>query len=269
MKRIVCRYFGMMLVWVSLVVSGGLTVYGQNSIEQLKSEFDKGNRDTQFLKEYVEVLKAKGQADELGNVLDCYLMTLPFEQRYTNENVKDFITHVNGFETESLLDVVANWSKLSLNDEQKSAIVEKIDQLCPATVLNWNLKHKENPDLKMPDFSLLQRSLSNSAIPVGASKRALIGMWQSYCKKDIPRIIKDMKVLFSSSIEFHGMFDWVMFGYIGNYLLEESDLAQCKEVISLMEKALEDYSKNGDMFTVEKLKEDFVGKGMMLEMGEE
>lgn len=269
MRRVIFKCLRTMLVCVGMCVSGGVVVYGQDTIEQQKDEFDKGNRDSRFLKEYVDALKTKGQVDGLGRVLDCYLMSLPFELRYTSDNIADFITYVNGGEAQSLLDVVKNWGKLSLTDEQKKAIVGKIDQMCPIAVFTWFTAKEKNPDLKMPDFSLLQESLSNSTIPVTTSKRALINMWQSYCKKDISGIIDGMKMLFSSPIELNGILDWMLFGNIGNYLLEESDLAQCKEVITIMTKALADHDKKEELLTVEKLKEDFVGRSMMLEMGEE
>ncbi|WP_455510168.1 hypothetical protein [Butyricimonas paravirosa] len=269
MKEGMYRCLNMVLVCMSLILAGGISVYGQHSIEQQRSAFDKGNRDPKFLKEYVEALKVKGEKDELEKVLDCYLMSLPFEQRYTGENVTDFITYVKNWEAKSLLDVVENWDKLSLDDVQAQLIVQKIGQVGPTAVVTWKAEKHEFSDLKMPDFTLLQKSLSNSTIPVMRTERGLIDMWQSYVRNDVAGIIRDMKVWFSEPIKLNGIFDWVMFGDIGSYLLEECNLEQCKEVISMMTKALNDYNKNGSLSTVEKLKDDFVGKSMMLEMGEE
>lgn len=258
-----------MLASVCLLVSGGTSVHGQQTLEQQRSEFARGNRETKFLKAYTEALKAAGQTDALDTVVDCYLMSLPFEQRYTAEHVNDFVAHVRRADALSLLDIVEHWDRLALTDDQKSAIVAKIDQTCPGAVFAWVTGKENNPELEMPDFTLLHQALSRSALPLSVSKRALIAMWQSYCNRDVAGVIRELKTMFSKPVRFDGMFDWLMFGYVGNYLLEESDLPQCKEVIAVLEKAMDVPDKSMDLLTVEKLKDDFIGKSMMLEMGEE
>ena len=72
------------IVWFMFLccIMVGQPVWAQNKVtEQQKVEYDKGNRDQKFLKEYIEALKADGQTEILNDVVDEYLMVLPFAIR--------------------------------------------------------------------------------------------------------------------------------------------------------------------------------------------
>ena len=68
------------IVWFVFLccIMVGQPVWAQNKVtEQQKVEYDKGNRDQKYLKEYIEALKADGQTEILNGVVDEYLMVLP------------------------------------------------------------------------------------------------------------------------------------------------------------------------------------------------
>lgn len=254
-----------------MVCLTGMAAYAQKQVtEQQKSEFARGNRDTCFLREYMAALKADNATDEVGPVLDGYLMALPVAQRYTGENVKDFIEYVNRIDARSFVDIIEHWNRVSASDEQKKAVVEKIDFACTMALFNWFADQKSIQNGKRPDLTLIQQSLAKSSMPLSKTKKGLIEMWGFMGKRDVPALIDSMKRLFTGSLQMEMIFDWAVFGHISNCLLDEVNQAQCKEVINIMEKALNDYSDDSTITDVVKREKDnFEGKRMMLEMGEE
>ena len=92
----------------------GQPVWAQNRVtEQQKVEYDKGNRDQKFLKEYIEALKADGQTEILNDVVDEYLMVLPLNERYSGGNLSDFVEYITHMNTKTIVDIIENWDKIS------------------------------------------------------------------------------------------------------------------------------------------------------------
>ena len=126
------------------------STYAQNKVtEQQKSEYAKGNRDRDFLKEYIEALKVDGQTEILNDVIDEYLMTLPFNERYVGENLSDFMEYVTRVDARTFIDIIKNWEKLSLSQEQADQVAVKVDNMCKMDLFNEMMK-KEEENEKRP-----------------------------------------------------------------------------------------------------------------------
>ena len=127
------------IVWFVFLccIMVGQPVWAQNRVtEQQKVEYDKGNRDQKFLKEYIEALKADGQTEILNDVVDEYLMVLPLNERYSGGNLSDFVEYITHMNTKTIVDIIENWDKISFTEEQADKIVEKMTLSLPKEIHN-------------------------------------------------------------------------------------------------------------------------------------
>lgn len=260
----------------------GQPVRAQDKVtERQKAEYDKGNRDQKFLKEYIEALKADGQTEILNSVVDEYLMVLPLNERYSGENLSNFIEYIAHMEAKAIVDIIENWDKLSFTEEQTDKIVEKIDYVCKMDLFQVIMKEREDGESPIMDCSSLQTALKKSDIPISNVRRQTIEMWQYWQVKDITGMIGAFENIFvkseSSSKEKTGnavldletMFDWVILGGMVNYILENSNLEQCSKILDLMNLVVEKNDNSTFVNMIAKWKDNFEGKKMMIEMGEE
>ena len=260
----------------------GQPVWAQNRVtEQQKVEYDKSNRDPKFLKEYIEALKADGQTEILNGVVDEYLMVLPLNERYSGENLSDFIKYVVHMDAKVIVDIIENWDKLSFTEEQTDKIVEKIDYVCKMDLFQVIMKEREDGKSPIMDCSSLQIASKKSDVPISNVRRQAIEMWQYWQVKDIMGMIGAFENMFVESeasqkekagngvLDLETMFDGVILGSMVNYILEESNLEQCTKILDIMNLVVEKNDNSTFVDMIAKWKDNFEGKKMMIEMGEE
>lgn len=260
----------------------GQPVWAQNRVtEQQKVEYDKGNRDQKFLKEYIEALKADGQTEILNDVVDEYLMVLPLNERYSGGNLSDFVEYITHMNTKTIVDIIENWDKISFTEEQADKIVEKIDNVCKMDLFQVIMKEREDEKGPIMDCSSLQTALRKSGIPVSNVRRQTIEMWQYWQVKDITGMIGAFENMFVESeaspkekagngvLDLETMFNGVILGSMVNYILEESNLEQCTKILDIMNLVVEKNDNSIFVDMIAKWKDNFEGKKMMIEMGEE
>ena len=272
------------IVWFVFLccIMVGQPVWAQNRVtEQQKVEYDKGNRDQKFLKEYIAALKADGQTEILNDVVDEYLMVLPLNERYSGGNLSDFVEYITHMNTKTIVDIIENWDKISFTEEQADKIVEKIDNVCKMDLFQVIMKEREDEKGPIMDCSSLQTALRKSGIPVSNVRRQTIEMWQYWQVKDITGMIGAFENMFVESeaspkekagngvLDLETMFDGVILGSMVNYILEESNLEQCTKILDIMNLVVEKNDNSIFVDMIAKWKDNFEGKKMMIEMGEE
>ena len=250
------------------------STYAQNKVtEQQKSEYAKGNRDRDFLKEYIEALKVDGQTEILNDVIDEYLMTLPFNERYVGENLSDFMEYVTRVDARTFIDIIKNWEKLSLSQEQADQVAVKVDNMCKMDLFNVMMeKEEENGKRPAKDYTDLQTILKKSSIPISDMRRYMIDMWQCWGKNDVSGMIQVLGKMVGdsdssqeyekngNSLSLDTMFEGVVIGNMMNYVLEECNLDQCSQILEIMDHAIEKNGRTGRMEMFARMRDNFEGK---------
>lgn len=272
------------LIWFVLFCSIGMVqpLGAQNKVtEQQKSEYEKGNRDRNFLKGYIEALKADGQTEMLSKVVDEYLMGLPLTERYSGENLTAFMEYVTHMDTRTFVDVIGNWEKLSLSQEQRDKLVENIDYKCKMDLFNAVMAKKEKEEGRIRDYSVVQAAIKKSDIPVSHTRRQILDMWQYWGANDLPGMIQAFGKMIGTPgtaqknkkedgpLDLDAMLEGVVIGSMVNDILEKCTLEQCNQILEMMNQVIEKNSRNGFMEMIAKMRDNFEGKKMMMEMGEE
>ena len=72
-----------------------------------------------------------------------------------------------------------------------------------------------------------------------------------------------------TSLSLDVMFEGVVMGNMMNYVLEECNLDQCNQILEIMDHAIEKNGRAGCMEMFARMRDNFEGKKMMMEMGEE
>ena len=108
----------------------------------------------------------------LNRAVDEYLMVLPLNERYTGENLADFMEYIIRVDARAFIDVIENWDKISLNREQADKVVEKIDNVCKMDLFNAVVKKGEEG---VKDYGVVQAVLQKSGIPISNTRRLICG----------------------------------------------------------------------------------------------
>lgn len=260
------------------ILTTGQGVNAQSRLtEQQKSEYAKGNQDPEFFKAYIDALKAGGQEDGLNDAADRYLMALRLEERYTEENLHYFLEDINSLQARSLTDIVEHWKDIRPTAARTAEIVKKINAVCQAAFLQaffQNGNDKPTPDV---DCSSLLRALNASEIPVPETRRRLIEMWQNWRGKKTDDMIAALERIISlqengnkeEAPPFDPISDGIALGNMLNYILEECHLDQCSKMFAILDRAVEKNGREGFWDMIGRMRDDFEGKKMMMEMGEE
>lgn len=249
--------------------------------EQQKVEYAKGNQDPKFLKEYIEALKADGRENELNEAVDRYLMALPLNERYANENLIYFLDNIHHLNAKSFTDIVEHWDEVHLTGEQVEKVVRKIEDSCKMIFFQSLFQEREGIECPDVDCSSLAAALKKSAIPVSGGRRQFIEMWQCWKEKRVDGMICAIEQLFSFPIvteanekkegafQFDPMIDGIVLGNMMNYILERCNFDQCSSMFKIMDQVIEKNGRDGFWSTIGKSRDNFEGKKMMMEMGEE
>lgn len=267
-------------VWCVLLcmLATGQRVNAQSKVtEQQKSEYAKGNQDPKFLKGYIDALKADGRIDELNDAVDRYLMVFPLNERYSGENLHYFIEDINSLNAKSFTGIIEHWKDISLAANQVEEVVKKINDVCKTTFFQTFFQEGDAKGMPTVDCSSLLAALKGSKIPVPETRRRLIEMWQNWREKKVDSMIRAFEQFVTAyanedkegALQLDLMLDGVVLGNILNYILEECNFEQCSKIFEVMEHAIEKNGRTGLWDLIGKSRDNFEGKKMMLELGEE
>jgi len=263
------------IVWLVLLFFMPACELAAQVTEAQRNEYAKGNRNPVFLKEYIDALKVGGgDGKELEGVVECYLLSLSQEERYELANWGYFVEGINSLDSKVLVDVLRCWKSLTV--EQQREVVNKVDVTYRRECFQSLFVEKRNENRPPIDCSEILAALKEYKIPVSAVRICLMEMWEAWGKEDMNRMVTDFEKLLALPIVTQGenasfdmMQDWVILGSMLNYMLERCTFDQCTKLLDVMNIAVKQYDNDafGDMLG--KIRDDFEGKKMMMELGEE
>lgn len=200
-----------------------------------------------------------------GDEADSCLMAQPLQQRYQGEYLDRFIKEIKGIEARSFVDLLAHWKDLSFTEEQQRCLLEKIDAAIEPVAMTYCLQRKAADSAALAQVYTL---LSVSEVPVRVQtlyNLRFIGLWQ---KKDLEGLLLEMQKFADLFVEGGRAFDWVILGKTLDFVLEESNLSQTKEMLAILDKIL---AKSNPQYArpLKQSRDSFEGKVLMMEMGEE
>ena len=239
--------------------------WGQaNVLEQQKKEFEQGKRDIDFLASYIANLKESKDRQALSRALDCYIVLLPAEQRYTEQCVQDFINYIDYQESQVCLDYIKNWDKLNLREEQVKQMGPKMEVMILWPVFHWMTSPAEKKPIQ-PDCEEVVLLLDKGNVSaVSPTCKTLLEMWQLYKRKDIDKMVKLFVGMLQSGWTVSGIVDTSVIGYLANYLLEETNVSQAREIQSVLENLLKDDSlEKSKVGLLKGWNDDFTGKVLL------
>ena len=89
-------------------------------------------------------------------------------------------------------------------------------------------------------------------------------MWQLYKRKDIDKMVKLFVGMLQSGWTVSGIVDTGVIGYLANYLLEETNVSQAREIQSVLENLLKDDSlEKSKVGLLKGWNDDFTGKVLL------
>lgn len=263
------------IVWLVLLFFMPACELAAQVTEAQRNEYAKGNRNPVFLKEYIDALKVGGgDGKELEGVVECYLLSLSQEERYELANWGYFVEGINSLDSKVLVDVLRCWKSLTV--EQQREVVNKVDVTYRRECFQSLFVEKRNENRPPIDCSEILAALKEYKILVSAVRICLMEMWEAWGKEDMNRMVTDFEKLLALPIVTQGenasfdmMQDWVILGSMLNYMLERCTFDQCTKLLDVMNIAVKQYDNDafGDMLG--KIRDDFEGKKMMMELGEE
>lgn len=267
-------------VLLCIVITGQVVNAQSKVTEQQKSEYAKGNQDPKFLKGYIEALKADGQEDALSEAADRYLQVLPLDKRYDGENLTYFMEYVNKLDAKSFMDIVEHWGDIQLTGEQAGKVVGKINDVCKMTFFQALFKERNEKECPDVDCAGLLAALKGSKIPVPELRCQFIEMWQLWKEKKVDDMIRIFGQIVTQPGQQNGnkgendfqldlMMDGTVLGSMLGYVLEECNFEQCTKMLEIMDQGIEKNGREGFWDMIGKVRDNFEGKKMMMEMGEE
>lgn len=197
--------------------------------------------------------------------VDSCLMALPLEQRYTGEALEKFIDGFEGVETVVFTDLLKNWKNLKLTEAEQKRLTGKVEENIVQTIFLYCLQ--EQPT-EQPVFSEVYTLVEASGIPLSDLVKHNLKFTGALQKKDLLGCISEIQYIAQVNMLGDTMQDWLVIGKVLGFVLEEADLAQSKVMLRTLDEILEK-RKGQDLFSIKKIRDDFEGKIMLIEMGEE
>lgn len=187
---------------------------GENSLSAFSSRYANGERETEFVRQYIELLAAAYMRDELKEILSEYWDALSDVQKSGAENwalVKRFVTDVKSPEYQYLLEHKADFEAVS----GKEAVDAKIfGDLCPRISNHCNdMIFKNCPE--DPQALLVYRQLiEKSGVQRQGYLLNLVAFTQAYVDNHLEKALKiycddfsreDDDTRFSATLGLNGM----------------------------------------------------------------
>ena len=237
----------------------------QNNLENMRKEYEGGNRKPAFLKEYVSALKTSDTAS-IAPVLDEYLMLLPPAERYGSANLADVTAYMDSPDSRVIADIALNWDKVPHEGEQGKALGDKITHIFSSYLFETVRAMKEGEKVEPRGYSAL---LGGKSTPFPAPLACLMEIWPSYLSGDTDKMIAGLEKLLTLPDQLTGLPDLFVLAEYLNTVLENAGLAQSRKMVVLLEDAAGRYSDGHYSSILRPVAVNFEGKIMMIESGEE
>lgn len=263
------------IIWLILLLFIPACELMAQVTDSQRNEYAKGNRNPVFLKEYIDALKLEGiEGKELEGIVEYYLLSLSQEERYTLSNWGYFIEDINSLESKVLIDVLRCWESLTV--EQQRVVVNKVDEICRRVCFQSLFLEKRSENRQDIDCSEILAVLKECKISVYAVRICLMEMWEAWRMENMNKMVMDFEKLLTLPIVMQGenvtfdmMHDWVILGNMLNYMLENCTFEQCVKLLDVMNASVEQHDNDGFGDMLGKIRDDFEGKKIMMELGEE
>lgn len=221
--------------------------------------FYEGNRDSEFLKEYVNYLEMNPENGDLAEILDCYFMSLPLERRYSTDHLNKLKKYLPGVASRSLCDLIKNWEQVTLTEAQRVEITGMVREDYIKKFADYYFVNKKG--IIRPDYSRLAEALEDSTFPFPRESETLIRLWELNRQKDVRGMIE---FVIPELVELASLKDMREIGirdFLLNELLEATDLEQCR----VLENALNRLAENSALGSLGGIQNNAVGRSILLE----
>lgn len=186
-------------------------------------------------------------------------MRLSEKQRY-EEKVTDRLA-----DTMESIGLLRNWNNQQPATEEQKQLAEKIEGDIRQALFLYCLQDSVT---EQPPFSEIRALVEQSGIPVRALTKHNLELTAFFQRKDLPGSMEAARHIAKADLSAATMQDWIVLGKTLNFILTEADLSQSKAMLQLLDKLLEG-EERPEFFTLKKIRENFEGKIMLIEMGEE
>lgn len=193
-----------------------------------------------------------------GNPDGC-LRLLPLIQSQ-GKNVAD-----QSADSVGIIGLLKDWNRQQPTAEEQKRLAEKIDGDISQALFLYCLQDSVT---KQPPFSEIHTLVGQSGIPVRAMTGHNLALTVFLQQKDLQGSIEAVRRVTRTDLSAATMQDWFVFGKVLNFILAEADLSQSKVMFRLLDE-LAGEEERQELLTLKKLRDNFEGKIMLIEMGEE
>lgn len=212
----------------------------------------------------LNLLVVKSYAEE-KNVDSC-LMILPLEQRYKGENLDRFIRGIEGIEAQSFIALLENWQDLSFTTEEQKKLLEKIEGNINLALLSYcSQEEDEDQQISFSDITPYLIAGKVPVCPVFFYNLNFIKLWTG---RDVDGVLAEVDRMIRGGLMAQSIYDWLVLGKVLEFVLDHSDKEHCQKAIKILDNAL-NQKTDQDLFVLKKVRDNFEGKMMLIEMGEE
>lgn len=164
-----------------------------------------------------------------------------------------------------IIDLLNDWNRQKLTAEEQKQWTEKIEGDIQQALFLYCLQDSAT---KQPSFSEIHTLVGHSGIPVRAMIKHTLELTGFSQKKDLQGAMEAVGHIARADLSDATMQDWFVLGKGLNFILTEADLSQSKAMFRLVNDLLGEEERQ-EWLTLKKIRDNFEGKIMLIEMGEE
>lgn len=164
-----------------------------------------------------------------------------------------------------IIDLLNDWNRQKLTAEEQKQRTEKIEGNIRQALFLYCLQDSVT---KQPSFSEIHTLVGHSGIPVRAMIKYTLELTGFSQKKDLQGAMEAVGHIARADLSDATMQDWFVLGKGLNFILTEADLSQSKAMLRLLDDLLGEEERQ-EWLTLKKIRDNFEGKIMLIEMGEE
>ena len=164
-----------------------------------------------------------------------------------------------------IIDLLNDWNRQKLTAEEQKQWTEKIEGDIRQALFLYCLQDSVTGQ---PDFSEIHTLVGHSGIPVCAMIKHTLELTGFSQKKDLQGAMEAIGHIARADLSDVTMQDWFVLGKGLNFILTEADLSQSKAMFRLLDDLLGKEERQ-EWLTLKKIRDNFEGKIMLIEMGEE
>lgn len=236
-----------------------LPLAAQSDLEKCTERFNNGEREINFMREYISLIEKNRNIGLLEKVADVYLSQIPMDERYRDSNLVLFNKGVKDYRAKSFRDLMGNWEKYVTKDNSQ-ILNDKVKQIYLSALFYSSIDKKPSSD----EF---KKQMIEDIKHLEASEREfctiLLRLNTATEKEEVAVILtitrEKITKLDVKSIE--GWKEASIFGAAFNKVLEKGDITQSKELLLLLTPLRNSDKKN----YIDALCENLEGKIIMAE----